>query len=74
MVTMRLPCGDYCVDNPYAESPVVLHSCPTLAPLYGCTAGYPSLHSIVPLWLHVLDNALLYLSAAVLRIHDAADN
>jgi len=33
-----------------------------------------SLHFIVPLWLHVLDNALLYLSTAVLRVRNAADN
>jgi len=32
------------------------------------------LHFIAPLWLHVPDNALLYLSTVVLRIHDAADN
>jgi len=33
-----------------------------------------SLHFIAPLWLHVLDNALPYLSAVILHVHDAADN
>jgi len=50
------------------------YPCSTLVPPYGCTAGYPSLHLLRPCGCTVLDDALLYLSAVVLRVHDAADN
>ena len=47
-----------------------------LRPPMAAHAGYPeSVAPIAPLWLHcVPDNALLYLSAGVLRVHDTADN
>jgi len=44
----------------------------TCAPLW-LHAGYPSLHSIAPLWLHCARRRSAYLSAVVLRVHDAAD-
>ena len=50
------------------------YPCSTLAPLYGCIAGYPSLHLLRLYGCTILDDALLYLSAVVLCVHDAADN
>jgi len=71
---MRLSKRRLCVGDLYARRTVVLRLRSTLAPLYGCIAGYPSLHLLRPCGCTVLDDALLYLSAVILRVHDAADN
>jgi len=72
---MRLPSGDYCVGDLYAERSILrfmlmLNTCAPMAALQDTL----SLHLLHLYGCIVLDNALLYLSAVVLRVRDAADN
>ena len=52
----------------------LLYPCSTLAPPLWQHCRIPSLHLLRLYGCIVPDNALLYLSAVVLRVHDAADN
>jgi len=71
---MRLPSGDSVLATSMLNEQSYCIHAQHLRPSMAALQDTLSLHFIAPLWLHVLDNALPYLSAVILCVHDAADN